>query len=143
MALPVVGWMNPNSLARKAWRELEAILDKLLVFRERGAFQDAVAAIHGIVEQRMSDVLRMDADLVGASGFQAVFVQGDVAETFQYLPVGHRFFAVVAIGIDGHLAAVVGASPYMSCDGTFFAVEIAPNQGLVAAVYRVVEELSR
>ena len=55
--------------------QLEAVVDELAVFGERGAFQDLVAAVGGIVEEGMADVLRVDTDLVGASCLQTVFVK--------------------------------------------------------------------
>ena len=89
----------------------------------------------------MADVLRVDTDLVGATGLQTVFVQGHVTETFQHFPVGDGVFAVVAVGIDGHLAAVAGATPDVALDGAFVFLEVAPNQGIVTAVDAVYEEL--
>ena len=57
--------------------------------------------------------------------------------------MGDGILAVVAIGINGHLAAVVVAAPDIAFDGTFILVEVAPNQSIIAAVDAVYKELMR
>ena len=40
-----------------AGHQLEAVVDELAVLREGGAFQDLVAAVHGVVKEGVPDVL--------------------------------------------------------------------------------------
>ena len=124
-----------------ARHDFEAVVDELLVLREGGAFQDDIATIEAVVEQRVSDELRVGAYLVGATCLQTVFVKGHIAKAFQHFPVGDGFLALLAVRIDGHAAAVVLAAPNVAYDGAFVLIEIAPNQGVIAAVDGVVEEL--
>ena len=96
----------------------------------------------GVVEKRMADVLRVDANLMRAASFQTVFVQRDVTETFQNVPVRDGFLAVIAVGVDGHFAAVADAAPDIAFNGAVVLVEIAPNQGVVTTVDVMLEKLS-
>ena len=57
-------------MKRLTWTDPEAIIDKLFVFSESGAFQYFVSAIFFVVKKRMPDVFEMNADLMGAPGFQ-------------------------------------------------------------------------
>ena len=56
-----------------AGTECETIVDKLLVFGERCAFQYLMPPILCIVEERMADVFEMRPDLMGTPGFQNTF----------------------------------------------------------------------
>ena len=51
------------------------------------------------------------------------------------------FLALLAEGINSHAAAVALAAPDIAHNGAFVLVKIAPNQGIIAAVDGVVEEL--
>ena len=65
-----------------AWQQSKVVFDKLLVARESGAFQNAVASVGCIVKEGMAYVAHVGADLVSAAGFKDAFHQRHVAETF-------------------------------------------------------------
>ena len=77
----------------------EAVVHELAVFAEDCTFHDLISAIGFVIEQRMADVLHMHPDLVGAAGFQYTLNEGNIAESFEHLIVGDRFFSVFAFGI--------------------------------------------
>ena len=64
------------SMQRLSWHEGEAVADELLVLGDGGAFEDAVATIRFVVEERVPDVLQMHANLVRATGLQLAFDEG-------------------------------------------------------------------
>ena len=66
------------------WNLVETVIDKLAIFRECRAFENPVASIQSVVEQRMSGILHMHTDLVGSSRLQSALHQGDVVKAFQH-----------------------------------------------------------
>ena len=119
----------------------EAVVDKLAVFAEDGAFDDLVATIGIVVKEGVADMLHMDPDLVGASGFENALYQGHIAETFQYFIVGDRFLPVLSlgIGIEQFPEALVPA--YVCHDGAGVFCKVSPCQGDILAADSMVEEL--
>ena len=119
----------------------EAVVDKLFVFVEDGAFDYAVAAIGGIVEEGMADVLHVHAYLVGATGLEAQLYEGDVVEPLDDFVVGDGVFAIVALGKGVHDLAEAEIAPDVDVYGAFVFGEVAPHEGYVAAVYGMFFEL--
>src|SRR6185369_10819111 len=71
---------------------------------------DAVAraaAIDGVADERMADVLEMHADLVRAPGLQAAFDQRGAAEALEHAVARARGLAAVR---DGHARAHLGVA---------------------------------
>lgn len=119
----------------------EAIVDELPVPGKHGSLHDLIAAVGIVVEQRMPDMLHVNADLVGAARFQDALYQGDISETFQYFIVGNGFFSVLAFGVGIEQFAKALMSPYMGHDRTGIFREVAPNKGHVLPADGMVEEL--
>ena len=119
----------------------KAVGDELAVFGEGGAFEDLVAAVVGVVEEGVADVLEVGADLVGAPGFEDALDDVDVGEAFEDAPVGDGGLAVGAVGEACHDFAVAEVAPDVPGDGAGVGVEVAPAYGDVAAGGGFVEEL--
>jgi len=115
-----------------SWAEVEAVVDELSVSCGGVAFEYEVAAVAWVVEEWVSDVFHVCADLVCASGFEGAFGEGGVGEAFEDAVVCDGGFAFVAVGEDGHLLAVAGVSADMSFDASFVG-QVSPNEGLVGA----------
>ena len=122
--------------------EGEAVVDELLVFGVEGALQDPVAAVAGVVEERVSDVVHMDADLVRASGLQHAFHEGDVAQALQHAEVGDGVLSLRFVAADAEAQPVVGIPADRGVDGPAVFGDIAPDQGPVAPFDGMVEELA-
>ena len=65
-------------MERLTRQQVETVLYKLFVFTEGCPFQYLVAAVIGIVEQWMADVLHVCSDLVCAPCFQLAADQGHI-----------------------------------------------------------------
>ena len=67
------GMIKPQYLGVEglAWQCSESVLYKLFVACKGGAFQDAVTTVGGIVEEGMSYMAHMGADLMCAAGLKA------------------------------------------------------------------------
>ena len=77
-----------------AWQHIKAIVQKLGVFARLQALDRLSPAVLYIPEQGMTDVLHVDADLVGAAGFEFAFNQRHRAQPFQNRVVRHRVLAL-------------------------------------------------
>ena len=119
----------------------ETVFDELPVFRECGTLEYAVSAISFVVEKRVPDMLHVDSDLMGATGFELAFDQCDISESFEYTPVCYGMFAFGAVGVYGHLETVASASADISDNCTLVLVEISPDQSGILPDNGVVEEL--
>ena len=124
-----------------AGKDGEAVIHELLVFAKDGAFNNAVSAVGGIAEEGVAGVLHVDADLVGAPGLEAELGEGDVVEPFQHFVMGDGIFAVVAIGEGIHYFAEAQVAANVGLYGAFVFLEVAPNEGDVAAIDGVFFEL--
>ena len=124
-----------------AGQDLEAVVNELFVFGKGGSFEDFVAAVALVVEERVSGVLHVDTDLVGAAGLEAALDEGDVSEALDDLVVGDGSLARAAVGEDGHDEAVLGIAADVALDGAFVVGEVAPDEGAVTAVDAVFEEV--
>ena len=121
--------------------EAEAVFDKLLVAREGGAFEDAVATIGGIVEEGVSEVLHVGTYLMGAACLQDAFHEGDVAETLQDMPVCDGVLAAVGVIRHVHDATILRGALKVAHNGARVLIEAAPDEGVVLALDGVLEEL--
>src|SRR5437867_4607546 len=77
---------------------------------------DAVAcaaAVHGVADQRVADVLEVHADLVRAPGLEPAFDERGAAEALEHPIGGARGLAAVR---DGHARARPGVAAYGSVD---------------------------
>ncbi len=89
------------------------------------------SAVDGIAQERVFDVGHVDADLVGATCFQATFHKANsVMECLQDLIMGDGFFAP---GNHAHALSVIGAKAHGggNCAHRFF--KDAPAEGMVGA----------
>ena len=136
-----VGEAEFFGMQRLAGEDAEAVVYKLLVFGEHGAFYDAVAAIGAIAKEGVAYVLHVDTYLVGAAGLEPEFYEGYVVEPLEDFVVGDGVFAIVAIGEGVHYFAEAEVAAYVHLYGSFLCGEVAPHKGYVAAVYGVLLEL--
>lgn len=124
-----------------AWADGKAVVYELPVFAEYGALYDLVPSVGVVVEKRMSYMLHVYPDLVGAPCLQHALYQGCITESFQYFIMGDGFLAVLAIGIGVEKLAKALVSAHVRDDGAIVFDEVAPYQGEVLPLDRVVEEL--
>ncbi len=120
---------------------LEAILHELPVFGKGCALQDLIAPVIGIIEQRMPDMLHMNADLMRPAGFEPAFDQRNVPQLFQRPVVSDSPFPLGAIGINIHDLPVFRIPRDRGIYGPFALLRDTPDQGLVNPVTGLVEEL--
>ena len=92
---------------RLARTGFEAVLNKLGIFGGGVASQNLVAAVAGVVEQRMPDVLHVHSDLVCAACFEPSTHHSHMPEVFEGVIVRHGMLSHVAFGENGHLQAVL------------------------------------
>ena len=118
-------------------------LQQELAFKEEISrrIDEIIASGGGSVEEGVPDVAHVGAYLVRAAGFEDALDEGDVAETFQHMPVGDSMFAPVGVGGDMDNTAVGGEALEVAFDGAVVVVEVAPDEGLVFALDGVVKEL--
>ena len=97
--------------------QIEAVGDEFLIRSGALATEDPVASITRVAEQGMAYVGHVDTYLVGATGLEDAFHEGDMAEVLERLVVGD---SVLAGGIIGrkhtHLQAILGITAYIAFD---------------------------
>ena len=120
----------------------EAVVDELFVFGVDRALEHPVAAVAVVVEQRVADIIHVDADLMGASRLQVALHQGGVAESLQHAVVGDGGLALRAVFKHLEAHPVVGVAADIALDGTGVVCYIAPNQRPVGALDGMFEKLS-
>lgn len=123
--------------------QVKAILYKLLVFSENGAFYYPVATIYIIIKQRMPTVLHVDADLMGPTGFQAAFNQAYILQVFQNGIMGDGFLATVSIWENIHELPEAGMPANVTSYCTRSFLEISPDQGRIPSLYGMFKKLTR
>ena len=74
--------------------QFEAVLHKLLILCEGGPSDYRVTSIFGIIEKRMTHVLKMSPDLMGTPGFQLDPDMGMPVIFMDYAVVGDRRFTI-------------------------------------------------
>ena len=120
---------------------VEAVLDKLLILRKGCTLQYLVATIALIVEERVTYILHMNANLMGTARFETALHQRYIAIAFQHRIVRNCVFTLRAVGKDIHLVAVLRVATDMACYCTLVLHEVAPHERNIAALRGVVEEL--
>ena len=90
----------------------------------------------------MPDVFHVGTDLVGATRFENTFHECDVGEAFQHIIMGHSVLANFRIrGKHSHLHTVFWIAGDIAFDAPFVFCEVAPHDGIVFTLRRLVEEL--
>ncbi|CQB89856.1 Uncharacterised protein [Chlamydia trachomatis] len=90
----------------------------------------------------MPNVFHVGAYLVRSSRFQDTFYERYIAEAFQYAIMCNGAFAYLTVGWKHvHAQPVPRVSSDIALNAPFILVEVAPYQGIVAAVSGLVEEL--
>ena len=128
---------------RLAWAGLETVVDEAVVRRGAQAAKHYVAAVTGVVEQRVAYAAHVGTDLVGAACFEHASDERDVAEAFCDLVVGHGVAADAAVRReDGHAETVARVAVDVAYDGSLGRVRDAPYQGQIFAARGLVEKLA-
>ena len=137
-------WVNESQrlgvecLARTGF---EAVLNELGIFGGGVAAQNFVAAISGVVKERVPDVLHVHSDLVGSSGFELAAHHSHMPEVFERVIVRHGMLAHVAFGENSHLQAVLQAAPDVAFNSAVDVLHFAPHHSHILAFGGFVEEL--
>ena len=121
----------------------KAVLDVLLVFLRAEAFEYLGSAVFVVAEEGMAYMLHVYANLVRSSGLEAAFNECDIREALEYAPMGNGFFCLgtvleVPYAVEGAVLVVACESSF---DGAAVLPESAPDEGVVGAFGRMVEEL--
>lgn len=137
-----------KSMEGLSWHNVEAIGHELLILGEGGAFEDSVATVGGIGEERVPDMSHVGTNLMGAARFEDTFDERDITKTFEDMPMGDGVLARLIVvgeerveGIDRHDATVARRASETSIDGAGIGVEVAPDKSMILAFDRVVEKL--
>ena len=80
-----------------AWTYLKTIVNELHILARVVATQHHVAAIPGIVEQRVTDMLHVHAYLVCAPGFELAPHHRHMRQVFERVEVRHRMFVSLSM----------------------------------------------
>ena len=99
---------------------------KCLAGESAGSF-----VIEGMAEQRMADVSHVDADLVGAAGFEVEFEVGENGAVREGAVMGYG--ALAGGKVDGALGEVAVAGGELRCGGAGCS-GFAEGEGLIRAV---------
>lgn len=127
---------------RLAWASLETMVDESLVTGGGKSAQDDVAAIARIVEQRVSDVAHVGANLVCAPSFEDTLNKRDVAEALNDAIVCDGMLPNLGVlGKHGHLQPVLGVAGDVAAYCSLVFPDVSPNEGVVAATRSLIEEL--
>lgn len=121
---------------------LEAVLYECLVSTATLSTEDLGSAIAFVAEERMPDMFHVGTYLMSATGLQNTFNKRYVTEPLKYPVVGHGTFAYSGIRRkDCHPKPVMRVAGYISFYAALILSEVAPNQGVIATVCRLIEEL--
>ena len=122
--------------------DLKAVLDELAVLGVNRALADFRATIPFVIEQRMADVAHVDSDLVRAPCLQSAFNNGDVTEPLQHLVMRHGMLSTIVLyRIDFEPQPVVGISTDVAVNRPLILLDVAPYNGHVPSLDRMLEEL--
>lgn len=123
--------------------DFQAILHELFVFCGGVSSQDLHSPIPFVGEQSVSDVLHMDAYLVGSARLQPTLHERYVTEPFQHPVVGDRMFGVGVFPLreDREEHPVLRVAAQVARDGSLVLGEVAPNKRIVQTFGRLIEEL--
>lgn len=120
---------------------LETILHKLTIFGKGGTLQYAVAAISLVIKERMTLTEHVHAYLMCASRLKHTFHNGDIAETFQHLVMGHGMFPYGRVVKHCHLELIARIAGYIADDSTLRLIKIAPHHRYVFTTRGLMEKL--
>ena len=124
------------------WTDGETAAHKGGVGGRGDTTKNLVATIACIGKEGVAYVGEVGAYLVGAPRFEATLDERDVTEAFKHAPMRDGGFALLAVGReDGHLQAVGGVAPYVAFDAPHVVAQVAPNEGVIEAMGRFMEEL--
>ena len=102
--------------------------------RKLGFAGKLAAAIDGIAQERVALMGQVDADLVGAPGFQPANKAGDDGFrrtiAFGDMIMGNRLAPILA---DSHFLAVLLAATQGGIDGALVRIRLAPDEGDIGA----------
>ena len=126
---------------RLAWTHLKAVVNELRVVARCVASQHFVAAVAGIVEKRVTDMLHVHTNLVGAARFELASHHSHMREVFERMVVGDGVLAVLTIGEHAHLQTVAEAASHMSGDSTVHLLHRAPHHSHILSLGGFVEKL--
>ena len=132
--------LGVESLART---QGETIVNELFILRVDSSLADLRAAVSGIVEQRMADIIHVDTDLVRTTGFQTAFHDRDIAETLDDPVMSDRMLALVPFRIYLEAKSVIRIAADVAGDGPLVFFKIPPNHGHILPLYRMPEKLPR
>ncbi len=103
-----------------------------------GFFFGDLGAIEGIADDRVTEVIHMDANLVGASGFRFDFDEVGAFERLEYSVVSDGFASCatsfVFFSDDGLVGAVFGFGE-IGADSTFCWSEVSRDDSEIGFVY--------
>ena len=120
---------------------LETVLYELLIFSEGCALEYPVAAVAGVVKQRMPLRQHMHPYLMGPSRLKSAFDAGHVAEPFDHLVMRYGMFPDLRIVKHRHLQLVAWIPGDIPDDGPFVFIEVSPYYGYILPPRCLVEEL--
>src|SRR5687768_6966800 len=121
--------------------DLKAIIDKLLIAAVDRALHDPVSTIEIVIEKRMPNMLHVNPDLVGATGFEHAFNQRYIIESLDHFVMCNGILTMIAFGISFKQFAKAKMSSYMRDDGSAVLVHVAPGKGDIFSFHRMIEEL--
>ena len=128
---------------RLARTGLETVGDKGVVGRGALAAQSLVAAIAGVVEQRVADVAHVHAYLVSAPRLKYTAHNADMSQRFDYSIMCDGALADGSVGgIDVHLQAVAHRAGDVALDSALGRFGLSPHHRHVLAPRGLVEELT-
>ena len=123
------------------WKELEAVFYELSVFCIDGSFADLGTVVTFVIEERVTDPVEMNTDLMGTACLKAALDYGHISEALQHSVVSHCMLSMVAFRENLETHPVIRITAYVSCDGAFIFLEITPHDGYITAFYRMYKEL--
>ena len=107
-----------QGLSRK---RLKHVPQEGVVLAARRSLDRHVASVDGVTEQRMSDVLHVNSDLMRPTRFQLAFHQGYRSQALQHTVMRHGVFAFSAILEHLLNAPVTERAPHVTRDGAILA----------------------
>ena len=115
------------------WKRFEHVPQKRIVLASRCAFYGDVSPIGGVTKQRVSDVLHVHADLVGASRFEFALDEGHGSQPFQHAIMRGRVLPFPAIFEDLLDATISQRTTHVTSHGAIFR-HISPHQSPIPTV---------
>lgn len=102
-----------------------------------GLHVGGVFAVGGVAQNGVADAGHVEADLVGASGFNLHFQETAPTPGVIHFKSGH---GVTSLGMNGHLLAVLGAALHGCVDASGFRAGRTFDEGEVGFAYVAIQE---